>query len=794
MRRVIAAYFGVGVLLSIVPLLNVLQAESAAVVALVAFFVAGGSAVRAFEQERASVSRVLARQEAALLIPLGILTIAQLWAPNCTYGQGLLFYGLFPGVTVVFAVGLAYAVSGMNLSRPLLVLCGIGGGIVIGGPLYDLGLHPQFYTYNHVFGGVLGPIYDEQLAVRSGLFVFRGVTVLWALAAFLLGARLRGRGPRWGLPLCALAIGVVYAFSAPLGLNTPTWYLQEQLGGHERTEHFDLYFDPERLDEAAVQELARAHESHLRWVRKRLGTSTEETGPRIQSYIYPNPDVKGRLTGARTTSVTPVWLPQPQLHLLRSRVSGSLGHELAHVVSRPYGLPGLRASWAPGLVEGWAVALEPPAPGPSPVDLVLTATTTDTAAALQSTAHAITGRLSPWGFWTGRGAVSYATMGSFVQYLLDSYGPSKLKQVYAWGNFEAVYDRSLQVLSHEWAAHLRRESVVARDAHALVTRRFTRPSLFETKCPHYVPPARRHLQEARRAGRQRDTTEMVARLQQALAATPSFAAAHEALARIRLARGQVGEVRHQLDTLNAEHRTVGLRLALADAHVLAGADTSARVLYAEALEGLPHYAADVRTRVMLRDAVAGRPDVVRILVSSDSAGVQARRLAELDGSGAALRAWRGVRQMDARHYAAALSTWRTVGAPVRDATPRAWHRTWRLQRTAWGAEAALKAGSTDVAQDWAGRAARQARDFGARGWAAVFDWWRTRATSVQAGNEGPSTLELGRDPVKRGQRGLLKGHSNHVPLLLVGASTRVDSAIPPNDSHRPLASYGSCPL
>lgn len=736
MRRVVAAYLGLGLLLAPVPLLNVLQAEAAAVVALVAFFVSGWSALWSFGTEAASFRHVLGRQQAAVLVPLGTLLLAQFWVPNCTVGQGLLFYVLFPGVTVVFAVSLAYGLQGMALSRPGLVLSGIGLLIVVGGPLYDLGLHPQFYTYNHVFGGVLGPIYDEQLAVRPGLFVFRGLTLLWAAMAVLVGRWLRGHQPQWAFLACVLAIGAMYAFSAPLGINTPTWHLQEQLGGHTRTTHFDLYYDAEQIDSAAAADLAAMHEARYEWVRRRLNLGAAEEKPRVQSYIYPNPDVKGRLTGARTTSVTPVWLSTPQVHLLRTRVEQSLGHELAHVVSRPYGLPGLRASWAPGLVEGWAVALEPPSPSPSPDDLVLTATTSDTATTLNTEAHAVANRLSPWGFWTGRGAVSYATMGSFVRYLLDQYDPNRLKRVYAWGNFEAVYGQSLRTLAEGWAAHLRRSSVVARDAHDVVARRFTRPSLFETECPHYVPPARRHVQEVQRAARRRDTTEMIAHLNRALARQPRFAAAHESLARIRLAQGQERRVRRQLDTLAATVRTVGLRVSLADARALEGETTRARALYADAYSRTPTYALDLRARLMLRDATAHRPALLRRLVSGDSAAVQAQRLAAMEEPGVAGQVWQAVRWMDAKEYRSALPLWRRAASPVRPDRPREWHRTWPIQRAAWGMKAALRTGSTEAARRWARRGHRIARSIGARERADVFEWGAALADSEKVSTAG----------------------------------------------------------
>jgi hypothetical protein len=740
MRRVYAAYVLLGLVLWPLPLLNVLQVESAAVTAFVTFFVAGGTAIRHFRREEWSLGQELVQQEAALLLPLGMLTIAQLWAPNCTFGQGLLFYGLFPGITVVFAVALAYALTGMELSRPILALVGIGGLVSLAGPIYDLGFHPQLYTYNHVFGGVLGPIYDEQLAVRTGLFVFRGLTLLWASAAALLGARLRGRGPRWGLPVCALIIGMVYWFSAPLGITTPAEKLQHELDGHLQTQHFDLYYDPEQLGKRAVAALAADHEAYYAHLRERLAIEPGAGPERIQSYLYPNSDVKARLTGARATSVTPVWLEEPQVHLLVDRVDASLGHELAHVFSRSYGVPLLRASWAPGLVEGWAVALEPPDPSPSPHDLVSVATTADSVGALSTKAEAIAGRLTPWGFWTGRGAVSYATMGSFVRYLLDTYGPEPLKQVYAWGTFEAAYGRSLMSLAKEWANMLQRRPMVSRAAYDRVLRQFTRPSLFEKRCPHYVPPHRQHFQAAQRAARRGDSMQVGMNLRKALVAEPHYSAAHAALASRRLAQGKPDAVRQQLDTLQANDRPPVLRRLQGDAHAQTGSATSAQRLYLDAHARTPRDAHGSRMRLLLRTAVADRPSVIRVLTEGTTPHQQAQALAALDSAGTtAVRAWRALRLADAHRYVRADSVWRQIDSLPSSDWPRSWRQAWRIQRTAWHSEAAYRAGHGTAAARMARLAARQAEARGAHTWADMLEARAARAERLQRTGEGPGT-------------------------------------------------------
>lgn len=697
--KVLAAYAVLGVALWPVPLLNIVHVESAAVVAFVAFFVAGGAALTAFNRPAPlSVGHVLATQLVALIVPLALLTVSLLWAPNCDYLRGLLFYALFPGITVGWAVAVAYALSGTGWRFQKPILAALGIAVAALGPLYDIGLHPQFYTYNHVFGGVLGPIYDEELAVRQGLFTFRGLTLLWAGGALLVGRWLRrGRlsgAERAALGALALLIGGGYVFAAELGFNTPARHLQQQLGGHRPTAHFDIYYDPDALDDHEVERLARDHEYRYAWLADRL----QMEGPdRIASYVYPDPETKAQLTGARTTSVAPVWLSHPQSHVLLERYESTFGHELVHVFSRTFGLPVLNASWAVGLVEGLAVALEPPDGRPTPREQV-SAAALNTGLGAHALADRVAARLEPFGFWTSRGAVSYTTMGAFVQFLIDRYGPERLRAVYARADFEAVYGRPVDALAQEWAETLHDLPVVARDAAALVTRRFAQPSLFEQRCPHYVPPFRRSYragQSARAAG---DTATAVEHFTQAIQRQPQFAAAHQALARIRLAQGESAAVVAQLDTLVRDRSSPALAFTLADAYVMDGQPDAARAQYQAVIRQVPHFAHATRGHVVHRWATAGRPDVLRVLVAGDSAAVTARRLRALEPQTPVLGAWVARQWMAAGQYTRADSLWNAV-PPLASAgeIPPLYEDVLRRARYQWQARSALERGAYDAA-------------------------------------------------------------------------------------------------
>ena len=759
-RTVCIAYVGLGALLWPIPLLNVLHVESAAVVAFVAYFVSGGATVSFLGKKQEPVrpprlAPFAIKLAAASLLPAAMLTVSILWAPNCGYALGAGLYLLFVPVSAVLGSAVAYAVAGTVTKRPGTWTTAIGLAVAVGGPVVDLGVHPQFYTYNHVFGGVLGPIYDEQLAVRPGLFWFRGMTLLWVALAVLAGAWLRGIGGRKAVP-AALACGVLLAgglvFRAALGINTTAEHLRTALGGHVQTEHFDLYYDPHAHDARDVERWARDHEYAYARLASVLNADPA-AGRRIQSYVYPSPERKADLTGARTTSVAPVWLPEAQMHMLVSRMQTSLDHELAHVFSRPYGMPVVRASWAVGLVEGWAVALEPPDGRPAPSDVVLAARG-DSTGVRGDLAAEVAGRLSPFGFWTGRGAVSYTTMGAFTTYLLETYGPGPLKESYGSADFEAAYGRPLAALARERVATLEGREYVDAAARDVVQARFTRPSLFETRCPHYVPAYRRALQQASRSLADGDTTGAFGAYRRAVRLQPRSIDAHVGVARIRLARGEARAVRAHLDTLGADLLAPSVLLARGDARALLGEAASARDDYGAALGRVSAYARAYRSILILRRATAEAPGVTRILVSGDSSHVQAARLAVRDEPIAG--PWQALRWQASGRYREAVGAWQTAGitpeasgrtAPAwTDSLPRSWRVTWQRQAQAWAAQAGLYAGDTAYAhrlathtaaaleQEGGVAAARQLRALARRAqWAAEE---RRRGASAVVGEPG----------------------------------------------------------
>ncbi|MEM1096466.1 MAG: hypothetical protein AAGJ10_17845 [Bacteroidota bacterium] len=632
-RWTLASYVVLVAGLWLSPLTRVLHVESSAAVALVAYLVGGVSALR-LARDGWAWSRIVQVQAGLLLVPLAGLTLSLLVTPNCDYLRGLGFFGLFAGVSLALALAVAYALSARRWRRASLVFAGSSLLIGVATVLYDLGFHPQFYTYNHLFGGVLGPIYDEELAVRDGLFWFRGLTLLWALLFVSAGRMLRVR--RGGGLVLVAAIGIVsiYANGPRLGINTTAEVIQQRLGSHLATPHFDIYYDAASLSEAQVRELAYQHE----YAYERLAALLGDTlAVRTQSYLYPSPEVKADLTGARYTNVAPVWLAEPQTHVLLSSFQAVFAHELAHVFSRPYGLPILNASWSVGIVEGFAVALEPPEGIPSPSEQVAASAlgTQPLPKANSALASRIGPTLSPLGFWTGRGAVSYTTMGSFIDDLIARYGIEAMKTVYAHGDFAQVYGAPTDTLAMQWAETIQRRPIIDRMAGPLVQRRFARLSLFEQPCPHHIPPHRRLLREGLAAEAIGDTTAALDAYAAALALQPQYEAALLRWGRLVVAQDSTQQVLGRLASLPRDRFSVALHRLHGDAFGQAGQPDSARAAFRTAYDLTPTYQPGVQADLLIRYHHADSSGAVtwapwRAVQRHLQAGEWAEALAQID--------------------------------------------------------------------------------------------------------------------------------------------------------------------
>src|SRR5436190_18897053 len=193
--------------------------------------------------------------------------------------------------------------------------------------------------------------------------------------------------------------------------------------------------------------------------------------------------------GARDVEMAKPWRREIYLDH-RGFPHGSLRHEIAHVVASAFGDPifgvaakrfaGLPVFVSPGLIEGFAVAAD----WPGGYDRL---TPHESVRAMQQLGVQPTIReLLSLQFLTVSSARSYMTAGSFLRFLLDTYGAPSLRRLYeSGGDFEGTYGKSIATLESEWRKMIATIALPP-DVVEGNRERFRAGSVFARPCPHAI--------------------------------------------------------------------------------------------------------------------------------------------------------------------------------------------------------------------------------------------------------------------------------------------------------------------
>jgi hypothetical protein len=205
-------------------------------------------------------------------------------------------------------------------------------------------------------------------------------------------------------------------------------------------------------------------------VRRRIGVDPAEAVGTIHAFYFATADRKARLMGARHVEMAKPWLRQ--IYVTHEAFPHpSLRHEIAHVVAGRFGDPwfgvaarrvaGLPVLVNPGLIEGLAVALDWPGSSRS-----MTPHQSMRAMELLGYAPSADDVFSVR-FMTLSSARGYTAAGSFLRFLLDTYGPAPVRAVYrSGGDFAAAFGKPQAALVAEWRAMLATVEVPAADLEA----------------------------------------------------------------------------------------------------------------------------------------------------------------------------------------------------------------------------------------------------------------------------------------------------------------------------------------
>jgi hypothetical protein len=530
----LAIAVGLGVGLGMVPLLGVLGFELAVVTSVFAAIMGadvGAALARQMQRELVRAPRLerfgfplrtMARGVGAavglalaiVMVPALIAAVRGIWVPTCDWLFGIESYIALPIATCVLASATGFALGVLVGPRRFLgaFIAQLPAVFVALAATYRFYSEPPVFTYNAILGYFPGGLYDENVKLHWALVWSRIEQLAWVLAIVALVAawldvptlrvRREARPSKRRWPLLAIAaLGIagglfLHYESGELGYAIDGEDIQAVLGGKRETEHFIIYYAQTKDIEDDIDVIAADHEFRLAQVVAQIGVAPTR---KLRSYYFANTRQKYELFGAKNVEMAKPWLGDIYLDH-RSFPHGSLRHEIAHAVGAEFGDPifgvaakriaGVPVFMSPGLIEGLAVAID----WPSGYD---STNPHESVRAMQENKQfPRLDQLFGMQFFSVASARGYATAGSFLRFLLDRYGPEKLRALYHnGGDFEAAYGLSRGELAKQWQEMISKIDLPPRQI-AATAERFRGTSVFQRPCPHAIAKRREQAAEA----------------------------------------------------------------------------------------------------------------------------------------------------------------------------------------------------------------------------------------------------------------------------------------------------------
>ncbi len=487
----LAAALFVTLLVQFIPLVGAYHYESALSIALIGLVFVPIISPRRTEETQFWFFRALGTTLLFLVLANGA-ALAAAWLRNdlCDITSGVYYQLLIalPSVLLSTAVwGWSSSLSRFSSVRVLTYLFIVALDFVFA--LYALYQWPPLVAFGQFFGYFAGSIYDEAIDVTKALCIYRLGTCI-VLGCFI-SAQCQGTRlwKRIVLALAAIAVAAGYQVGLarleiipPMGreaLEDALWTQVEAPDG-AWVVHYKpstRHVEERRLHEAAIRaEYARD------FAQLEAFFETRPTAP-LHIWLYPDYDEKARFLAARHTSFARVW--KHEIHLVESSpLSTTPRHEMAHLFAeafgnRPLGLAGAWGIPAMGWVEGLAMAAEWPIhdydlhtwsaailahgerfPQPSPIGML-------------------------YGFWSLPPRVAYTLAGSYVRWLIDTYGIDKVKQLSQTtpGHFEDIIPDGFHATFEAWKTFLHQKR--NRDADETVELMFGSRSIWTKTCARH---------------------------------------------------------------------------------------------------------------------------------------------------------------------------------------------------------------------------------------------------------------------------------------------------------------------
>ncbi|MCX7958137.1 MAG: hypothetical protein N3B13_03745 [Deltaproteobacteria bacterium] len=413
------------------------------------------------------------------IIPLIILNISGLIKGFCPGFDGIIFYFILnlPLLFLLSSVGLIYYKMKIkpimtSVVYALILLFSLSLN------LYKLILTPTVKFYSIFWGFFPGPIYDEDVVPDIHLFNIKLFCILLSAIIWLLVYRRNITNTLFAILLVIPAIGVAS------GINNSEYSgkkIISSIGAIYHTKHFEIIYPPDQEWSGHIGVIAGLHEFYYGELVKELKI---EKDIKIRSYIFRDEDEKKILTGAGRTQIAKPWLKEIYITPV-SITDSKLKHEISHIlagslIDSPLGLYGMFRGLIPNMavVEGISVALEPETN-------IMTIHEKASVLMKKGKLPSLKELFNTGKFYSKSSSVSYSVSGSFIKYLIDTYGIDKFKRILQNEDIIEVYEKDISQIEKEYQTFLSDiEIAPQKEYYSSVI--YNSKGLIEKECPHEI--------------------------------------------------------------------------------------------------------------------------------------------------------------------------------------------------------------------------------------------------------------------------------------------------------------------
>ncbi len=376
-----------------------------------------------------------------LFAPLLISIISNLLFQICPIGDGILYYFVvvIPAYFFGFATGAFAFWSNKKFSYLIFISIFF---IFVLTPILEFYIYPQVYFYNVIVGIIPGTIYDEEILLSSKLVIYRIIHfVLFSIllySIFKVGS-IKKKERKLLMLSTVLAVVLFFLLKPYLGYATTKYELFENLKASMLTPDIEIrYADNLTTNNATI--LAFESIYYLKEVERKTKLSTPKN---LISYVFKDSKQKGALFGSKAANVAKPWMNQ--IFLDNNSAENTLEHELVHIFAAEIGSTPFKIAdgFNMAMLEGYAMAIEDNYSGYDIHYMALLA---------KSSGYNfdIPALFLPFNFFSNTSSLSYILAGSFVKYLIETYGIEKVNLLYQNLNFEKHIDKNLLQLSEEY--------------------------------------------------------------------------------------------------------------------------------------------------------------------------------------------------------------------------------------------------------------------------------------------------------------------------------------------------------